>query len=92
MNDKAKLYGTQKFNPYLTENTVRIHYKNKPLIFFREIIAILVLSFMKNKFIVLKIQPFFFNIKAALNFRNQCPLLVQINEVDGIEKLVQEVL
>jgi hypothetical protein len=89
MNDKDKLNGTQKFNPYLTENTVRIHYKNKPLIFFREIIAILVLSFMKNKFIVLKIQPFFFNIKAALNFRN---LLLQINEGDGVEKLVQEVL
>ena len=56
--------------------------KTNPLIFFREIIAVLVLSFMENKFIVLKIQPFFFNLKAALNCGNQCPLHVQINEVD----------
>jgi hypothetical protein len=37
---------------------------------------------MENIFIVLKIQRLSFNLKAALNFRNQCPLHVQINEVD----------
>ena len=73
---------TQIFSSYLTENTVRIRYKKTNLlIIFREIIVVFVLNFMGNKFIVLKIQPFVFYLKAALNFRNQCPLHGQINEV-----------
>ena len=69
MNDKANLNCTQTFSSYRTENSVRIHYKTNLLIFFREMITVLVLSFMENKFILLKIQWFFFNLKAALNFR-----------------------